>query len=80
MALRKVQPNNKKALDAQQKKIGAMESADFQRGFKIGLKAAKKVGASGNQRYREGKIDAGFNAAVITAKQDRAKSYNKKSM
>ena len=80
MATRKVNPLNKKALDAQQKMLGAKESADFQRGFKIGLKAAKKVGASGNQKYREGKIDAGFNAGVITTKQDRAKSYNKKSM
>ena len=76
---RKVKAVNQKQIDAKQKMLGAKESADFQRGFKIGLKAAKKVGASGNQKAREGKIDAGFNAAVITTKQDRAKSYNKKS-
>ena len=75
----KVKAVNQKEIDAQNKKMGAMESAQFQKGFKQGLKAAKKVGASGNQKHGEGKRDAGINAGIITSKQDRAKFYNKKS-
>ena len=77
MALRKVQPNNKKALDAQQKKIGAMESAEFQKGFKQGLKSAKNPQAYGNAKTIGSKRNEGYNAAVVSTRQDRAKSNNR---
>jgi hypothetical protein len=77
MALRKVQPNNKKALDAQQKKIGAMESVDFQKGFKQGLKSAKNPKASGNAPAVGSKRNQGYNTAVVSTRQDMAKNKRK---
>ena len=77
MALRKVQPNNKKALDAQQKKIGAMESAEFQKGFKQGLKSAKNPKAFGNAPAIGSQRNQGYNTAVVSTRQDMAKNKRK---
>jgi hypothetical protein len=77
MALKKVQPLNKKALDTQQKKIGKMESVDFQKGFKQGLKSAKNPKAYGNAPEVGSKRNQGYNAAVVSSRQDRAKSNNR---
>ena len=74
MALKKVQPLNKKALDTQQKKIGKMESVDFQKGFKQGLKAAKNPKAYGNAPEVGSKRNQGYNAAIVSTRQDMAKN------
>jgi len=65
-------PANRKALDAKQAKLTAMDKASYKKGLKTGLKASKMPGMSAKSaaQFDEAR---GYSAGVISGKQDIAK-------
>lgn len=65
-------PINKKALDAKQAKLTAMDKASYQKGLSAGLKASKMPGMSAKSSAQFDQA-RGYSAGVISGKQDIAK-------